>query len=83
MLVLSRYIGRGKDRATLLVGEAKITLLSRDRNKIRVGIEAPREVQVYRGEIWPEKGEEDEASSTIPGDLHQTLDAPTDLGARP
>lgn len=46
MLVLSRRKGE-----TLRVGNAVITLLAVGGNRARIGIEAPQEVHVLRGEL--------------------------------
>ncbi len=55
MLVLSRVagesivIGKGADQITLVV-------ISADRGKIRLGIEAPRDVKIYRSELLDDEG---------------------------
>jgi carbon storage regulator len=47
MLVLSRKLGE-----KLVIGDnVTITVVDIDRGKIRLGIEAPREVAVYRSEL--------------------------------
>jgi len=47
MLVLSRRVGE-----TLLIGDdVRITILRVNRKKVRVGIEAPKEVVVLRSEL--------------------------------
>jgi carbon storage regulator len=53
MLVLSRKLGE-----KICIGEnICITVVDIDRGKIRLGIEAPREVPVFRQELLPLKGE--------------------------
>lgn len=48
MLILTRRVGE-----SLNIGDSiKITLLGIKGNQIRVGIEAPREVEVHREEIY-------------------------------
>ncbi len=50
MLVLSRKLGE-----KILIGEdIAVTIVKIDRNQIRIGIEAPQAVPVYREEIAPE-----------------------------
>jgi carbon storage regulator len=52
MLVLSRKLGE-----KICIGDnICITVVNIDRGKIRLGIEAPREVPVFRQELLPGKG---------------------------
>jgi carbon storage regulator len=61
MLVLSRKLGE-----KIIVGDnITITVVDIDRGKIRLGIEAPREVPIFRQELLPLKGEEVAPSATI------------------
>ena len=49
MLVLSRKLGE-----KIVIGDnIVVTVVKIDRNQIRIGIEAPHEVPVYREEISP------------------------------
>jgi carbon storage regulator len=49
MLVLSRKLGQ-----RFQVGEqVRVTIVKIDRNSVRIGIEAPDDVTVYREEILP------------------------------
>lgn len=51
MLVLSRKLGE-----KIVIGDnIVITVVKIDRNQIRIGIEAPHEVPVYREEIAPDR----------------------------
>jgi carbon storage regulator len=65
MLVLSRKLGE-----KIYIGEnICITVVDIDRGKIRLGIEAPRDVPIYRQELLPLKGGEAGAPtnpSTVP-----------------
>lgn len=48
MLVLSRRQGE-----TVRIGnEVKFTVLGINNGQVRIGIDAPREVEVHRSEIW-------------------------------
>ena len=48
MLVLTRKIGE-----SIVIGNnIKVTITSIERNKVRLGIEAPPEVRVDREEVW-------------------------------
>jgi carbon storage regulator len=59
MLVLSRKLGE-----KIFIGEnICITVVDIDRGKIRLGIEAPRDVPIYRQELLPLKG----AEAPVPG----------------
>lgn len=52
MLVLSRKLGE-----KIVIGDnITITVVDIDRGKIRLGIEAPRDVPIYREELLPVKG---------------------------
>jgi carbon storage regulator len=54
MLVLSRKLGE-----KIIIGEnITITVVDIDRGKIRLGIEAPRDVPIFRQELLPLKGSE-------------------------
>ena len=49
MLVLSRKLGE-----KIVIGDdIVVTVVKIDRNQIRIGVEAPHEVPVYREEIAP------------------------------
>ncbi len=51
MLVLSRKLGE-----KVVIGEGIVlTVVKVDRNQVRLGIEAPKDVQVYREEIAPSR----------------------------
>lgn len=56
MLVLSRK----QDQEILIGDQIKITILKTRGNTVRLGIEAPREVKVVRGELEPETGQRDD-----------------------
>ena len=48
MLILTRRIGE-----TLVIGDAvTVTVLSTQGGQVRIGINAPKDVQVHRQEIW-------------------------------
>ena len=54
MLVLSRKLGE-----KILIGDSIVlTVVKIDRNQIRLGIEAPSDVAIYREEIAPGRAEE-------------------------
>ena len=54
MLVLSRKLGE-----KILIGDSIVlTVVKIDRNQIRLGIDAPADVAIYREEIAPARSEE-------------------------
>jgi carbon storage regulator len=54
MLVLSRKLGE-----KIVIGDnIVVTVVKIDRNQVRLGIEAPHDVPVYREEIAPSAGAE-------------------------
>ena len=62
MLVLSRKLGE-----KIFIGEnICITVVDIDRGKIRLGIEAPRDVPIYRQELLPLKNAEASAPGASP-----------------
>ena len=62
MLVLSRKLGE-----KIFIGDnVCITVVDIDRGKIRLGIEAPRDVPIYRQELLPLKSGEAPAAAPAP-----------------
>ncbi len=60
MLVLSRKLGE-----KIYIGEnICITVVDIDRGKIRLGIDAPRNVPIYRQELLPLKGPAEETAAS-------------------
>lgn len=65
MLVLSRKI----NEKIVIDGGITITVVKIDRNQVRIGIQAPGDVSVYREELLPrlrEHGFEDDSVRTRP-----------------
>lgn len=48
MLVLTRRIG---DTIVIDEGMIKVTVLSVDKGTVRIGVDAPKEIKVHRGEV--------------------------------
>ena len=65
MLVLSRKL----NEKIVIDGEIVVTIVKIDRNQVRIGIEAPGHIPVYREEIMPgyrhEMDEADELALTV------------------
>ena len=60
MLVLSRKLGE----KIWINGNICITVVDIDRGKIRLGIEAPRDVPIFRQELLPAAPQQTQAPST-------------------
>jgi carbon storage regulator len=66
MLVLSRKLGE-----KIVIGDnIVVTVVKIDRNQIRIGIEAPQEVPVYREEISPARTGTSKPSASEPALSH-------------
>lgn len=73
MLVLSR-----KKKETVLIGEdIKVTIIGIEGDKVKLGIEAPSEIHIYRGEVYEAiKAENQEAAAVNLNDLQEFLQFP-------
>ena len=72
MLVLTR-----KTNQSIMIGdEIEVTVLAVSRDKIRLGITAPRDVSVFRKEVYLSiKGEEDGARGEAKATVEKALDS--------
>jgi len=62
MLVLSRKLGE-----KIYIGEnICITVVDIDRGKIRLGIEAPRDIPIYRQELLPLNQQQQKEQQAVP-----------------
>jgi len=78
MLQLSRKVGE-----TIVIGDdIRVTVMQVAGGSVRVGIEAPRSVPVYREELWLAVREENQAAAQAPptGDLPALSAVPRDPG---
>ena len=48
MLIISRH----KDEGIIIADNIKLTVISIRRDKVRIGINAPREISVYKSEVY-------------------------------
>jgi carbon storage regulator len=61
MLILTRRIGE-----SVMIGDnIKVTVLGVKGNQIRVGVDAPKEIEVHRDEIYARVLKEREAASPV------------------
>ena len=58
MLVLSRRVGE----SVVIGGQVTVTVLEVRGDQIRIGVDAPRSVQVHREEVWRELEAENAAA---------------------
>jgi carbon storage regulator len=65
MLIITRRPGE----KIMLGDEIVVHVMEIVGNSVRVGIQAPRSVPVFREEIWNAVGEENEAAAAARGDL--------------
>jgi carbon storage regulator len=64
MLVLSRKLGE-----KILIGDSIVlTVVKIDRNQIRLGIEAPPDVAIFREEIAPARAVDDKVEVVVAAD---------------
>ena len=80
MLVLSRQ----RDEAIMIGDEVEITVVDIRGDKVRLGITAPRHIQVHRKEVYEAIKRENEAAAKLsPRDVSDVIDrAKADGGPR-
>jgi carbon storage regulator len=71
MLVLTRK----KEQSIIIGGDIEIMVLGVSGDKVRLGIDAPREVEVFRKEVI-----DDRAAATAAGEPDQDSQSDPDLG---
>ena len=61
MLVLTR-----KENESIMIGDQiKVTVVESSGGQIRLGIEAPQEIEIYREELYKQIKEENQKASTV------------------
>ena len=71
MLVLTRRAGQ----SVYIGDEIKITLVDIKGNQVRIGVDAPPSVRIFREEIYQQILEENQSAAAL------SAEVPTDLGA--
>ncbi len=62
MLVITRKTGEG----IILDEKTKITVLEVSKDRVRIGIEAPKEVKIVREELFDTQEQNNAAAATVP-----------------
>ena len=69
MLVLSRKL----NQAIMIGDDVRVVIVSVDRDQVKLGIEAPREVPVHRSEVYEEIRKSQKAGGdSVPATLEDT-----------
>lgn len=78
-------LGRREGDSILIDGGIRIVVVSCDRGGVRIGIEAPSDVKILRGEIAQQVAEENQraAGTPVAADWLATLGAPVVPAAPP
>ncbi len=70
MLVLTRK----KNQSIMIGDEIEVTVLAVSRDKIRLGISAPREISVFRKEVYLSIHEGEQGTEEASGKVSEALD---------
>jgi carbon storage regulator len=78
-------LGRREGDSILIDGGIRIVVVSCERGGVRIGIEAPNDVKILRGEIAQQVAQENQraASTPVAADWLATLGAPVAPAAAP
>ena len=80
MLVLSRQ----RDETIMIGDDVEITIVDIRGDKVRLGINAPRHIQVHRKEVYEAiKRENQQAANLTPHDVSEVIETDTGPGAGP
>ena len=66
-------LGRREGDSILIDGGIRIVVVSCDRGGVRIGIEAPPDVKILRGEIAQQISTENQRATTIPADALRVM----------
>ena len=80
MLVLSRQ----RDETIMIGDDVEITIVDIRGDKVRLGINAPRHIQVHRKEVYDAiKRENQQAAKLTPHDVSEIIESDAGMGAAP
>ncbi len=69
MLILSRKV----NERLIINGDIEVVILDTSKNSVRIGVEAPEYVRIYREEIYKEILKENAASGVAASNVFDTL----------
>lgn len=72
MLILSRKV----NERLIINGDIEVVILDASKNSVRIGVEAPEYVRIYREEIYKEILKENAASGVAASDVFDKLANP-------
>lgn len=74
MLILTRK----KDQSIIINDDISVTILRVNGNQVRVGIEAPKDVSIFRNEIYKKGIKKTNIDYSIEGDVNSEFYQPLD-----
>jgi carbon storage regulator len=61
------WLTRGQDESIIIDGNIKVTILGTKGQDVKIGIEAPEDVEIWREEIYEEIQKSDDIQAFDPG----------------
>ena len=61
------WLTRGQDESIIIDGNIKVTILGTKGQDVKIGIEAPEDVEIWREEIYEEIQKPDDIQAFDPG----------------
>lgn len=69
MLVIARKVGEG----IVISDEIKVTVLEAGKDKVKIGIDAPKNIRIVREELYDTEIQNREASNAVPKEFMEQL----------